>query len=76
MPETISREMLLILAGENAYLAEQRRAEHSGQLVARDSIIRRAHDAGASFHELAKATGLSRAQVQRICDLSKGGNER
>jgi DNA-binding transcriptional regulator LsrR (DeoR family) len=38
----------------------------------RDECMRRAYEAGASQAEIARATGLSRAQVQRILDYSRG----
>jgi biotin operon repressor len=48
-----------------------RRAKESRQR--RDDLLRQARVEGFSLGKLAELTGLSRAQVQRICDLSKDG---
>ncbi len=48
----------------------------SGLRAGRDYAMRKAHAAGVPERELSRLTGLSRAQVQRICDLSARKDDR
>ena len=62
-------ESLADLAGRIADL-EERALEHRTH---RDNAIRTLASQGTPQRELARITGLSRAQIQRICDLSGKG---
>ncbi len=78
MPETIRYQVdeihrLLRLAGAQASHVQGRKDLLRNDTADRDETIRKAHAFGATFHELSQATYLSRAQIQRICDLSKQG---
>ncbi len=74
MPETTYDDMEPAVKS-SAKLAAQHRSNAAEWLTLRDERIREAHARGATYHVLASWSGLSRAQVQRICDLSKGRGE-
>lgn len=62
--------------GNLAHVQELLRAaegEAQGLRGLRDALMRNAFEAGASQAEIARIVGLSRAQVQRICDYSRKG---
>lgn len=75
MPEATERDRLRDLASLLARDLDRANGKRVTLTVARNRAIRGAYAAGATYHELAKATGLSRAQVARICDLSKDRSE-
>ena len=69
-------EVYTEMARNHAAEVDRLEPELRAMRTIRDAAIRKANVAGVTIHELAKVTGLSRAQVQRICDLSKVREER
>ncbi len=69
-------EVYADMAEERAADVRRLEPELRGARTLRDAAIRSAVQHGKSQRYMAARAGLSMAQVQRICDLSKGKDER